>query len=140
MTNHSKHSRSIKVSIGSDLSQAITQQAEENGISKSQLLRLAFLYTLQRGGPCALSEAPQTRSCSLLGMSARYMFEAPSSLCEALWRLTSTLVLATLFVVSYGIAVQPDLVREVLGFRSESVEHRLIRILEERQRLMFPSR
>lgn len=72
---------------------------------------------------------------SLIKMAGRYLFDAPKSPFDAVWRLASTLVLASCLVVGYGIVARPQLVRAVIGVedvQQESVEHRLLQILENR--------
>lgn len=76
-----------------------------------------------------------SESNSLIKMAGRFLFDAPKSPFDAVWRLASTLVLAGCLAVGYGIVARPQLVRAVIGLedvRQESVEHRLLQILEGR--------
>ena len=74
---------------------------------------------------------------SLIKMAGRYLFDAPKSPFDAAWRLASTLVLAACLTVGYGIVARPQLIRAVIGVedvKQESVEHRLLRILEQQNK------
>ena len=79
------------------------------------------------------AEALEGSNSSLLKMTGRYLFDAPKSASDAAWRIVSTAMLATCLVIGYGIVARPALVRAIIGvetIQQESIEHRLIRILE----------
>ena len=82
------------------------------------------------------AEAFKGGSTCLVRMAARYLFDAPKSAGDAAWRIASTAMLMLCLAIGYGVVARPALVRAVIGVETvqrESIEHRLIRILEKQQ-------
>ena len=78
-------------------------------------------------------EAFKGKNVCLARMAGRYLFDAPKSTADAVWRITSTVMLACCLALGYGIVARPSLVRAVIGaetIRQDSIEHRLLGILE----------
>ena len=56
-----------------------------------------------------------------LSMVGRYLFDAPDSPLDGLWRLTSTVVITGCLILSYGIVMQPEIIQGI--FQQNRTEH-----------------
>lgn len=84
------------------------------------------------------AEAFKGRDASLIKIGAKYLLETPKNALDLAWRIAATVLLTSALTVGYGVVARPALVRAVIGLeekRGESVELRLLKILEHNQTL-----
>lgn len=83
-------------------------------------------------------EAFKGKETSLVRFGVKYLLEAPKTALDLAWRITATILLTASLTIGYGIVARPSLIRAVIGVeevKRESVEHRLLRILESQHSL-----
>ena len=80
------------------------------------------------------AEALEGPSPSMIKLTGRFLMQTPKSPLEAVWRVTATALVAGCLFVGYGLVARPAIFRAMVGLESqeESVEHRLLDILESR--------